>query len=149
MLVDAGDVIAHVFRPEPRTFYQLEKMWGWRTTPRRAQAQPPTARARRRGRRVNWADDRRHRPRRPGPERELYEQYAGRIAWPLALREVEEKKKLPPAELMGVRASCCWAPARQGAALVALDRRGKTLDSEAFARRLAGGATTAWPMSPS
>jgi len=27
VLVDAGDVIAHVFRPEVRTFYQLEKMW--------------------------------------------------------------------------------------------------------------------------
>ena len=27
VLVDAGDVIAHVFRPEVRIFYQLEKMW--------------------------------------------------------------------------------------------------------------------------
>lgn len=27
VLVDAGDVIIHVFRPEVREFYQLEKMW--------------------------------------------------------------------------------------------------------------------------
>jgi ribosomal silencing factor RsfS len=27
VLVDAGDVIVHVFRPEARTFYALEKMW--------------------------------------------------------------------------------------------------------------------------
>ena len=27
VLVDTGDVIVHVFRPEVREFYQLEKMW--------------------------------------------------------------------------------------------------------------------------
>lgn len=27
VLIDGGDVIVHIFRPEVREFYQLEKMW--------------------------------------------------------------------------------------------------------------------------
>ena len=27
ILIDAGDIIVHLFRPEVREFYQLEKMW--------------------------------------------------------------------------------------------------------------------------
>ena len=33
VLIDAGDVIVHVFRPEVRSFYNLERMWGFVDTP--------------------------------------------------------------------------------------------------------------------
>ena len=28
VLIDAGDILVHLFRPEVRGFYNLEKMWG-------------------------------------------------------------------------------------------------------------------------
>lgn len=37
VLVDGGDIIVHLFRPEVRTFYNLEKMWADGTVP----ADPP------------------------------------------------------------------------------------------------------------
>ena len=40
VLIDADDVIVHLFRPEVRTFYNLERMWafGDESTPRTASA---------------------------------------------------------------------------------------------------------------
>jgi 23S rRNA (pseudouridine1915-N3)-methyltransferase len=71
-----------------------------------------------------------------GPERDLYEHYAGRIRWPLTLRELEERKKLPAAELMVREGELLLGAVPKGAAIVALDRRGKVQDSEAFAESL-------------
>jgi ribosome-associated protein len=33
VLVDAGDVIVHLFRPEVRSFYNLERMWAFGDVP--------------------------------------------------------------------------------------------------------------------
>lgn len=33
VLIDAGDVIVHLFRPEVRSFYNLERMWGFGDSP--------------------------------------------------------------------------------------------------------------------
>lgn len=71
-----------------------------------------------------------------GPERDLYEHYAGRIRWPLVLRELEEKRKLPASEMIKREGELLLAATPAKSVLVALDRRGKTLDTEAFARRL-------------
>jgi len=37
VLIDAGDVIVHLFRPEVRSFYNLERMWAF------GEAPPPPA----------------------------------------------------------------------------------------------------------
>jgi 23S rRNA (pseudouridine1915-N3)-methyltransferase len=72
-----------------------------------------------------------------GRERDLYDHYARRIRWPLALRELEEKRKLPADQLMRREGELLMAAVPAGAVLVALDRRGKALDSQGFADRLA------------
>jgi ribosome-associated protein len=41
VLIDAGDVIVHLFRPEVRSFYNLERMWAFGDAPEA----PPEPRA--------------------------------------------------------------------------------------------------------
>jgi 23S rRNA (pseudouridine1915-N3)-methyltransferase len=75
---------------------------------------------------------------RAGPARDLFEEYAGRLSWPLTLREVEVKKRLPPDELKRQEAELLLAAIPAGALVVALDERGKALDSASFAARIGG-----------
>ena len=43
VLIDAGDVIIHLFRPEVRSFYNLERMWAFGEAPAPPQAEPTAA----------------------------------------------------------------------------------------------------------
>jgi 23S rRNA (pseudouridine1915-N3)-methyltransferase len=72
-----------------------------------------------------------------GPLKALQEFYAERIRWPLTIREVEERRKLPPAELKAREAELIRDALPKDAVLIALDGRGKNLSSTAFADRLA------------
>ncbi len=73
---------------------------------------------------------------RPGPERDLYEHYAARIRWPLAVHEVEERRKLPARRLIASEGEKLRAACPKGAKIIALDGAGKALTSAALAQRL-------------
>jgi 23S rRNA (pseudouridine1915-N3)-methyltransferase len=72
-----------------------------------------------------------------GPLKALQEFYAERIRWPLTIREVEERRKLPPAELKAREAELILGALPKDAMMIALDGRGKGLSSTDFADRLA------------
>ncbi len=69
-------------------------------------------------------------------ERALFEHYARRISPPLVLREVAERRALPPGELKKREAKRLLAAVPKGAAVVVLDESGRTLTSAAFAERI-------------
>jgi 23S rRNA (pseudouridine1915-N3)-methyltransferase len=71
-----------------------------------------------------------------GPLDALATHYAERIAWPLAIREVEEKRKLPAKELVEREATLLLSAIPAGAVVIALDERGQGLNSAAFAQRI-------------
>ncbi len=73
---------------------------------------------------------------RDGPLRALYRDYAGRLTWPLTLKEVEERRKLSPAQRAEAESRLLAGAVPDGAAIVALDQRGVPLSSEDFAARL-------------
>lgn len=65
-----------------------------------------------------------------------YDDYAGRLTWPVALKEVEEKRKLSGPERMASESRLLAEALPPKAVVVALDPRGKTLSSEDFAAQL-------------
>lgn len=72
----------------------------------------------------------------PGPELDLFQQYARRLTPALTLREVEEKRPLPVPERKLREGELLLAAIPAGAIVVALDERGKSIGSEVFAERL-------------
>lgn len=72
-----------------------------------------------------------------GPHRDLAAHYIRRLRWPLVVREVEERRKLPPPELKAREAALLLAAIPKGATAVVLDERGTALSSPEFAKRLA------------
>ena len=73
---------------------------------------------------------------RAGEARTLYEEYISRLTWQVTLREVEEKRKLPPPERKAREAELLLGTLPAAAAAVALDEGGKALSSRAFAERI-------------
>ncbi len=81
----------------------------------------------------------------PGPARALYEFYAQRLSerapgphalGPLTLKEVEERRPLPPDKRRAAEGELLLAGLPNRAPVVALDEGGKTLTSTGFAERL-------------
>ncbi len=72
----------------------------------------------------------------PAPELALFEDYARRVAFPVKLAEVEERRPLSGSKRMAREAELLAAAIPEGAVVVALDRCGKALTSEAFAAQL-------------
>ena len=73
---------------------------------------------------------------RGGPEIALFERYVGRLPWPVALAEVEERRKLPPGRRIEREAELLLGAVPNGALIVALDETGRTLTSPAFAKQI-------------
>lgn len=74
----------------------------------------------------------------PGPERELYAHYTARLNPAPEMREVEEKRNLPPAKLKVREGELLLAAIPDGAHVVAMDEKGRQLGSQAFAKKLGG-----------
>jgi 23S rRNA (pseudouridine1915-N3)-methyltransferase len=70
---------------------------------------------------------------RSGPARALFDDYARRLPWDLALREAEEKRPLTGAARKAAEAALLRAALPRGAVIIGLDERGKVLDSPGFA----------------
>ena len=71
-----------------------------------------------------------------GPERDLYERYARLVRWDLRVREIEEKQALPPPQRRTREGERLLACCPDGAVVVALDERGRQLDSATLAKRI-------------
>jgi 23S rRNA (pseudouridine1915-N3)-methyltransferase len=79
---------------------------------------------------------------RDGPSKAMFESYADRLIWPLAVREVELKRAMPVQQARAEEArllldAAGLGEAGSGVVLVALDERGHDWPSAEFAQRIA------------
>ena len=71
-----------------------------------------------------------------GPEADIVSEFTKRLPWQISFVEIEEKKPLPPAQKSESEGKKILAAIPEGAFAVALDKGGKTLSSEEFAKAL-------------
>lgn len=70
------------------------------------------------------------------PFRALFDDYAGRLSWPIELKEIKAKSALPAASARAEEGRAILRALPKDTQIVALDRLGEALGSEAFATRL-------------
>ena len=70
------------------------------------------------------------------PARDLYAQYTRLLRWPLELKEIEERRKLPREQLRLRECEMLLAAVPADAVVVALDERGAALSSRKLADRI-------------
>ena len=73
---------------------------------------------------------------RKGPETGLIAEYSKRLPWQLSFIEVEEKRPLSKTEKMASEGNKLLAAMPKGNFAIAMDRGGKTLSSEEFAKSI-------------
>lgn len=73
---------------------------------------------------------------RRGPIKDLYDDYAGRLPWPVSLKEFEADKSRRAAERAKREATLLGAAVPKSALTICLDAAGEHLSSEVFAHRL-------------
>ena len=70
------------------------------------------------------------------PAAQQWQDYAKRLTWPVSLKEVEMRKKIPEPQMVLGEAELLSAAVPDGALLIALDTSGKSLSSEEFATQM-------------
>lgn len=120
ILIDANDVIVHLFRPEVRSFYNPERMWAFGDAPVAAEDETPHRCARRKMGR--------------GPEADLIDRYAKRLTWPFQVSELPDTGGKP-------------VPIGPNTRIVALDEGDKSVRWILPAFSNAGGTMASKPAS--